>query len=198
MNLYRAQAGDALSLVELGLYHRLMAYRRGLGLAAIPLAKSLTTTAGRHAADTYHNIWAAGKTLPAGANLHSWSDAPYFGDHRDPDVMWYAPRRLGTPYTSEGFEISAAGYGDGAAALEGWKRSPGHNAVIVNSGVWQSMEWRAIGIGVLNDLPAVGGYGGRIYHVWFGAASDPAGPPLIPGGAVFQRSRTSYHVGSAG
>lgn len=187
MKLHRPQVGDALSLVELDLYHRLMVYRLGLGLSAIPLSRSLTTTAGRHAADTYYNIWAAGKALPAGANLHSWSDAPYFDDHRDPDVMWFAPQRLGTPYTSEGIEISAAGYGDGAAALEGWKGSPGHNTVIVNSGVWQSVDWRAIGIGVLNDLPAVGPYGGRVYHVWFGAASDPAGPPLIRGSGAAER-----------
>lgn len=176
VDIYQPNPGDTLSLTEYALYHLIMDYRADNGLAAIPLSESLTTTAGRHAIDTYENIWLDGLILPEGANLHSWSDAPYFSDHRDPAVMWDAPARLGTPYPGAGFEISAAGYTDVAAALEGWKGSPGHNTVILNEGVWASQTWTAIGIGV--ELHESGGpYGGKIYHVWFGTAADPAGAP---------------------
>ena len=33
---------------------------------------------------------------PEGANLHSWSDAPYYSDHSQAQVMWDAPERIGT------------------------------------------------------------------------------------------------------
>lgn len=173
------QPSDKLSLTELDLYHMIMEYRAAEGLDPIPLSKNLTATAGRHAADTLYNIWEADLELPAGANLHSWSDAPYYSDHSEAQVMWQAPQRIGTNYTGNGYEISAAGYSDIEAALTGWKGSTGHNTVIVNEGIW-STPWNAIGIGVEND-PSVGDYGGRIYHVWFGRAEDPDGSGPIKG-----------------
>lgn len=173
-------SSDALSLTELDLYHLIMDYRAAEGLDPIPLSVNLTTTAGRHAADTLYNIWETGVTLPAGANLHSWSDAYYYNDHSSPDVMWDAPERIGTSYTANGYEISAAGYADIAAALVGWQGSTGHDAVIVNEGSWSSSTWNAIGIGVEYDS-SVSNYGGRIYHVWFGTAEDIEGSPDIIG-----------------
>ncbi|MCB1340295.1 MAG: hypothetical protein KDK24_04360 [Pseudooceanicola sp.] len=175
-------AADALSLVELDLYHLIMDYRAEMGLEPIPLSLALTTTAGRHAADTAYNIWQAGLVLPTGANLHSWSDAPYYGDHSQPQVMWDAPERIGTGYTDYGFEISAAGYGSNESALAGWKASSGHNQVIVNQGAWANWDWNAIGIGVITDPSAGGPYGGRVYHVWFGRTGDAA--PDISGTAA--------------
>lgn len=154
---------DALSLEELALYHLMMDYRATLGLSAIPLSKGLTATAGRHVLDTRENIWATGMVLPEGANLHSWSDAPYYGDHSQPQVMWDAPERIGTGYTGNGYEISAAGYATIAAALAGWQGSPGHNAVITQTGSWTT-PFLAIGIGV-ETAPGAGPYGGRVYHV---------------------------------
>jgi len=174
------RANDALSLTELTLYHEIMDYRASLGLGAIPLSTALTATAGRHADDTLYNIWQAGVTLPAGANLHSWSDAYYYGDHSVPENMWYAPQRIGINYPSEGFEISAAGYGSTTAALQGWQGSPGHDDVMTNSNAWANIDFSAIGIGVGQD-PSVGVFGGNIYHVWFGASVDPAGAPTING-----------------
>ena len=176
----RPTTSDALSLTELDLYHRLMDYRAANGLDPIPLSLNLTTTAGRHAADTLYNIWQPNLDLPEGANLHSWSDAPYFTDHSQPAVMWTAPQRIGTDYPGYGFEISAAGYGDIGDALAGWQGSPGHDAVILNLGGWASQTWNAIGIGVEID-PTVGTYGGRIYHVWFGREADPDGAGDIEG-----------------
>jgi hypothetical protein len=180
-DIYAPTPHDGLSLVELGLYKLIMDYRRANGLEDIPLSKAMTTTAGRHAIDTYDNIWAAGLTLPDGANLHSWSDAPYFSDHRDPPVMWFAPERIGTGFDGYGFEISAAGYGSIAAALEGWKGSPGHNNVILNLETWATQTWTGIGVGLVQGAPGVGPYGGTIYHVWFTNGADPTGVPEIAG-----------------
>lgn len=176
----RPTASDGLSLMELDLYHGLMDYRAANGLDPIPLSLNLTTTAGRHTADTLYNIWEPGLTLPDGANLHSWSDAPYYSDHSQPAVMWNAPQRIGTDYPGYGFEISAAGYMNIDSALAGWQNSAGHNAVILNLGSWASVNWNSIGIGVEID-PTVGTYGGRVYHVWFGRESDPDGAGQIEG-----------------
>jgi Ca2+-binding RTX toxin-like protein len=190
VDITRPTAHDALSLEELARYHLMMDYRATLGLGAIPLSKGLTATAGRHVLDTRENIWAANLVLPDGANLHSWSDAPYFGDHRAPQVMWDAPERIGTGYTGNGYEISAAGYGSIASALEGWQGSPGHNAVIAQTGVWANPPFLAIGIGVETSAGA-GPYGGRIYHVWFGHQADPTGVPDILGSAAGDNVRAT-------
>ncbi|PRY21534.1 hemolysin type calcium-binding protein [Aliiruegeria haliotis] len=181
-NLTTPQAGDALSRKELTLYDLIMDYREENGLDAIPLSENLTVTAGRHVADTLENIWGAGLDLAPGTNLHSWSDAPYYSDHRNPSVMWDAPNRIGASYPSSGFEISTAGPSGISAALDTWKGSAGHNDVILNKGTWSSNDWNAIGIGVGHD-PGAGPYGGYIYHVWFGRSVDPDGPPEITGGA---------------
>jgi Ca2+-binding RTX toxin-like protein len=189
VDITRPTTHDALSFEELALYHLMMDYRATLGLGAIPLSKGLTATAGRHVLDTRENIWAANLVLPAGANLHSWSDAPYYGDHRAPQVMWDAPERIGTGYTGNGYEISAAGYGSIAAALAGWQGSSGHNAVITQTGGW-STPFLAIGIGVETTAGA-GPYGGRIFHVWFGHQADPTGVPDIRGSAAADSARAT-------
>ncbi len=182
-DIYRANAHDHASLEELALYHLITGYRAELGLPAIPLSKGLTATAGRHVVDTRDNIWGEDVRLPAGANLHSWSDAYYYSDHRDPTVMWEAPERLGTGYEDSGYEISAAGYSSIEAALAGWKASPGHNAVLANLGSWARVDFNAMGVGV-ETSPTGDPYGGRIYHVWFGRDPDPDGPPRILGGSA--------------
>jgi Ca2+-binding RTX toxin-like protein len=178
VDVTQATSQDSLSLQELDLYHAITAYRASLGLAALPLSRALTTTAGRHVVDTRENIWAAGVELPAGANLHSWSDAYYYSDHRDPSVMWNAPQRVGTDYASEGYEISAAGFATTDAALEGWKGSASHNAILTQTGIWSGIELKAIGIGV-DTSPGAGIYLGRIFHVWFGESADPAAPNVL-------------------
>jgi Ca2+-binding RTX toxin-like protein len=170
--------GATLTLAELDLYHLLMAYRAENDLDPLPLSAALTATAGYHAHDTLYNIWDAGVTLPEGANLHSWSDAYYYGDHRAPEVMWDAPERIGVDYPNAGYEISAAGYATNEAALAGWQGSPGHDDVILNNNIWAGVPFDAIGV---DHDPAVETFQGRIYHVWFGQSADPAGPPQIHG-----------------
>ena len=181
VDIYAPTAQDSLSAEELALYHLIMDYRQANGLGLIPLSQGLTLTAGRHALDSYENIYRAGLELPPGANLHSWSDAPYYADHSQPSVMWEAPQRLGTSYPGLGFEISASGYGSIEAALAGWQGSSGHNAVLLNQGSWVSWPWSAIGLGVEMHADQ------RYYHVWFGRDADPGGAPDIEGTDAAER-----------
>ncbi|MEM7566830.1 MAG: hypothetical protein AAF321_06310 [Pseudomonadota bacterium] len=172
VNYYTDTREDSLDAAELDLYNRIMAYRATLGLPEIPLSKSLTITAGRHAIDQVYNM--------GGYNGHAWSDAPYDGSDRSTyDNMWSAPERVGTPYTSSGYEISTGYRSLGTdmtaeRALISWQGSAPHNAVITNEGVWAT-PWKAIGIGMH----------GSVAHVWFGRAVDPAGlPDGAPPGAI--------------
>lgn len=190
VDIHRRTPQDGISLDELGLYHAIIAYRASEGLPALALSKALAATAGRHVLDTRENIWAAGRELPAGTNLHSWSDAPYYADGRDPSVMWEAPERLGTGYPSSGYEIAAAGQSDGAEALAGWKASPGHDAVLTETGGFAGIGFQAIGVG-LDASAGAGPYGGPVFYVWFGAAADPTGVPGILGTARADRFATT-------
>ena len=49
-----------------------------------------------------------------------------------------------------------------AYALQAWKKSTGHNAVIVNQSIWNDNQWKAIGIGLSNGFAVV----------WFGKEPD--------------------------
>lgn len=190
VDIYNRTPQDSISLEELELYHSIMDYRASAGLPALVLSKALSATAGRHVLDTRENIWEAGLALPEGTNLHSWSDAPYYADGRDPTVMWEAPARIGTGYTDSGYEISAAGYGSGDAALEAWKTSPGHDAVLSETGGFDGIGFQAIGVG-LDTSPGAGPYGGPVAHVWFGASPDPTGSPGILGSTGGDRFATT-------
>jgi uncharacterized protein YkwD len=82
--------------------------------------------------------------------------------------MWSKPREL-TSYKGNGYEI-ACGSNEccsdfimtAAYALQAWKKSTGHNAVIVNQSIWNDNQWKAIGIGLSNGFAVV----------WFGKEPD--------------------------
>lgn len=156
-------ATHRLSAEEEKLYRMIMEYRASLGLPSIPLSRSLSFVARVHSEDlTYHE-------RNSGCNMHSWSDnGPWTGgcytsDHSNARIMWDKPREL-TDYPGNGYEISHM-HSAGATAessLNGWKSSPGHHNVIINSGIWER-DWNAIGIGIY----------GNYSNVWFGRDVDP-------------------------
>jgi uncharacterized protein YkwD len=155
---------QVLSEEEAKLYRLIMEYRSEKGLPVIALSKSLTKVAQIHVKDLNENY--SGSTS---CNMHSWSNKGnwtsccYTSDHAQAECMWNKPREL-TAYRGNGYEISFGSWGapaDAQGALNGWKRSPGHNGVIINSGIWRD-EWNAIGIGLS------GGYA----VVWFGKEVD--------------------------
>lgn len=174
----KAPAPNAtLSTEEMKLYTLLMAHRKANGLASIPLSPSLTTVAKTHVHDLVAN-----RPVTKQCNMHSWSGKGkgawsaccYTEDHARSSCMWNKPKEL-TSYKGNGYEIShgqgQAGASDKNAyrasaedALKGWKSSGGHNAVIVNSGIWSSSKWQAVGVGIQ------GGYA----VAWFGHEKDGA------------------------
>jgi uncharacterized protein YkwD len=150
---------------EKKLYDLIMAYRQENGLPAIPLSEKLTKVAQLHAKDLSENY----DSNNGKCNLHSWSKKGkwtaccYTPDHKQARCMWDKPREI-SGYESNGYEISYfSSIGANAEeGLTGWKKSPGHNRVIINDGTWSQISWKAIGIGIYKE------YG----VVWFGAMED--------------------------
>jgi uncharacterized protein YkwD len=156
----RACVGDGLDSEEQRLYNLVNQYRAQNGLPAIRFSPSLTMVANRHVQDLEKNI----KTL-----THGWSNCPYNASNQATyDCMWKAPQRFGTPYPGNGYENAHGGSGgykaNANSALESWKTSSAHNAVILNQGMWQNRPWQALGVGI---------YGGYAV-LWFGEEVDPA------------------------
>jgi hypothetical protein len=146
-------------------------YRETRGLTRIPLSRSLTSVAEAHVIDLEENSPHGGS-----CNMHSWSDRGpwtpccYTSDHAQAQCMWDKPAEISNRvYPGYGFEIAAGGSGSmtAAQALDAWKGSAPHHAVIVNEAVWANYTWRALGAAVY----------GRYAVAWFGRETDPAGPP---------------------
>lgn len=159
-----------LTSEEQKLYDLMMAYRKTKKLAPIPLSAKLTQVAQAHAKD----LAAQYKFDPDNrCNPHSWSKkgnwSPccYTSDHKEAKCMWDKPKEI-AGYESAGYEI--AYYSSSGAKAEeglaGWKKSPGHNPLIVNEGMWKKAKWKAVGIGFFGE------YG----VVWFGELADESVP----------------------
>ena len=154
---------------ELELYNLINEYRQLNGLERIPLSASLTKVAQAHVKDLFENY-----QLNDDCNPHSWSDEGdwegccYSNDHKNPECMWNKPKEM-TNYQGDGFEIvyfhSKAVAPD--AALLSWKKSKGHNPVIINKNQWSKVSWEAMGVGIYKNYAAV----------WFGMMPDTEGSP---------------------
>ena len=163
---------QGLSNKEAMLYYLVNEYRESLGLPKLSLSKSLTQVARTHVADS--NSYSPENQVDARGiqgNLHSWSGngswtpVVYTSDHYYASLMWSKPREL-TAYSGNGYEISAGTSGYSMTpekALDLWKGSSGHNAVIIGSGDWSMLKTMGVAID--------GGYA----HIWFGSDADPAG-----------------------
>lgn len=160
---------------ELKLYQLIMDYRKENNLPGIPLSKSLTFVAQQHVLDLANN-----KPDQGMCNAHSWSgkgawsSCCYTPDHKESACMWSKPKEL-TNYEGNGYEI-ACGSSNPAYdnfvmtpeyAIGAWKKSPGHNGVIVNKAPWSAYKWGSIGIGIYKGFAVV----------WFGQETDDAGEP---------------------
>ena len=83
--------------------------------------------------------------------------------------MWDKPSEI-AGYSSNGYEIafySSAG-ATAQEALDGWKVSPSHNPLLINDGMWNSVKWKAIGVGIY----------GQYAIVWFGELEDTGTPEV--------------------
>ena len=155
-----------LSAEEKKLYDMIMAYRKSKGLKPIDLSAKLSQVAQTHARDLADNYQFDPKNK---CNPHSWSakgkwsSCCYTSDHKKAECMWSKPKEI-AGYTSSGYEIayySSAG-ATAIEGLDGWKKSPSHNPLIINEGIWKKVNWNAIGIGINKQ------YG----IVWFGELAD--------------------------
>lgn len=163
--LFMASAtAQQLSAEEKKLFNLVMEYRQQNNLPPIPLSPSLTYVAQLHVKDLKEN-----KPDTGVCNTHSWSaKGPwtaccYTPDHAKANCMWSKPKEL-TYYPGSGFEIAcnASDTLKAEKALELWKASSGHNAVMLNQKMWKQSNWKAIGIG-MNEHYAV---------IWFGQETD--------------------------
>lgn len=148
---------------EQELYQLIMAYRKEMGRSTIPLSSALTFVAQTHVKDlVHHNAETSNCNMHSWSSSGSWTPCCYTANHANAACMWSKPKEL-TSYNGNGYEISyhASGTVTASEALARWKRSPGHNAVIINTGIWKE-KWRAIGVGIYQGYAVV----------WFGNEID--------------------------
>src|SRR5690606_2692578 len=135
--------------------------RKQKGLPSIPVSKSLTYVAQAHVKDLQQNF-RQGSSMHSWSNKGEWKGCSYTSAQAE--CMWNKPREL-TPYKGHGFENShwKSSGATPLSAFEGWKGSSGHNAVMINLGVWKNQNWNAIGIGIYGEYAVI----------WFGTEKDP-------------------------
>ena len=151
-----------------------MAYRKAKGLPPIKLSAKLTLVAQTHALDLAENYTfdPKGKCNPhTWSSKGKWSACCYTNDHEKAKCMWDKPKEI-AGYTAPGYEIAYYSSAGASAneGLEGWKKSPSHNPLIINDGMWSKVKWNAIGIGFYKE------YG----IVWFGEMEDNTELSLCP------------------
>lgn len=165
-----------LSPEEKKLYDLIMEYRKSKKLKPIPYSPKLSKVAQTHVKDLMENYDYATR---GECNPHSWSDKGtwsaccYTADHAQASCMWDKPKEI-ADYSGNGYEIAyyASAGANATEGLEGWKKSPGHNPLLINSGTWSKIEWEGVGIGIY------GNYG----VVWFGDGEMENAKIIICGG----------------
>ena len=155
-----------LSEQEAKLYTLINDYRADKKLKAIPFSSKLTKVAQAHAKDLMANydINSSKRCNPhSWSKKGAWSSCCYTNDHKRAQCMWDKPKEI-AGYESPGYEIayySSAG-ATAEEGLKGWKKSPSHNPLLINTGIWKEIDWQAVGVGIYGE------YG----VVWFGQKAD--------------------------
>lgn len=148
-----------LTAEEKKLYDLIMEYRKSKRLKPIPYSPKLSRVAQTHVRDLMNNYDYENR---GECNPHSWSDKGswsaccYTSDHAKASCMWDKPKEI-SGYEGNGFEIAyySSGEANATDGLEGWKKSPGHNPLLINSGTWSKLEWNGIGIGIYGHYGVV-------------------------------------------
>ena len=140
------------------------AYRASKGLAPVVASSSLCIVSELHIADLATNKphGVSGCNLHSWSNKGSWSHCCYTSDHNQASCMWKKPLELSS-YPGYGYEIAAAGINSPSGAVGLWKTSKGHDAVMINEGIWKSIGWNAVGAAI----------GKGFAVIWFGEQVDP-------------------------
>lgn len=154
-----AEEEVCLTQEESKLFGLIMDYRKSKKLKPIPYSAKLTKVAQAHVRDLMENYDYASR---GECNPHSWSDKGdwssccYTSDHAQASCMWDKPKEI-SGYEGNGFEIAyySSGGANAEEGIEGWKKSPGHNPLLINSGTWSKLEWKGIGIGIYGQYGVV-------------------------------------------
>jgi len=152
--------GDTTSGEERALFDIVNKYRTANGRPALRLSAPLSVLANRRALDMRLNT----KTLS-----HSWSNCAYdIKNDKTWDCVTEAPRRLNTGYKGQGYETlyrTATGTADPKLAMQAWQKSPLHNSIILNTGMFSDSAWDEFGVAV----------DGQFAVLWFGHPGTRAG-----------------------
>lgn len=165
-----------LSEKEAELFRLVNEYREEHGLPPVANARSLNKVARMHAIDLVEHSPAEGKdSRGLNCSMHSWSDngawSPvcYTTDHKYADAMWDKPREITKfTYNGDGYENVYATSDfevNPKKVLDAWKKSPSHNAVILESGIWKGSNLLAFGVGIYKNHAVM----------WVGSQIDPLG-----------------------
>lgn len=152
---------------ELKLHDLINQYRIENGLKAIPWSPSLSLVAQVHAIDLNHNPPSKKCNMHSWSYGQEWSGCCYKSNRTVPQCMWNKPREL-TSYTGNGYENGYGGakgfIASAELAFSAWKKSRGHNSVILNKGAWKNHHWQALGVGIYKNHALI----------WLGEEKDPA------------------------
>lgn len=155
-----------ISAEEQKLYNIINDYRKKKKLDPIPFSAKLTKVAQVHAKDLadYYDFDPTNECNPHSWSQNGmWTSCCYTNDHKMAKCMWDKPKEI-AGYDSPGYEIayySSAG-ANAEEGLLGWQKSPSHNPLLINSGMWKQVNWNAIGIGMYKEYAVV----------WFGQQKD--------------------------
>lgn len=162
----KTEVDVCLSTEEAKLYKLINDYRKDKKLKPIPYSAKLSMVAQAHAKDLADNYDFDPNNK---CNPHSWSkkgewtSCCYTNDHKRAQCMWDKPKEI-AGYDSPGYEIAYYSSAGASAdeGLAGWQKSPAHNPLLINLGMWKDIKWEGIGIGMYKE------YG----VVWFGQLAD--------------------------
>lgn len=155
---------------EMDLIKLLNDYRQQHGLPRVTISRTMMLVAQTHVKDLVENGAYTGTcNLHSWSNKGNWSPVCYTGDPSNYNAMWNKPREISNgAYTGNGFEIAymTTTGATPSQAMNAWKNSPDHNAVILEQPpTWSDMRWPAIGAGMYKGFAVV----------WFGDKTDPLG-----------------------
>jgi uncharacterized protein YkwD len=172
------ETGDfsCLAEKEAKLFQLINEYRESRGLPPIANSRSLNKVARVHVIDLVENKPAEGvDSRDLSCSLHSWSNKGlwrsvcYTKDHAYADAMWDKPREITNyTYSGDGYENAYATTDEVVnpeKVLEAWKKSPSHNAILLEEEMWKGSNLLAMGVGIYKKHAVI----------WVGSLIDPLG-----------------------
>ena len=167
---HHANAGDTIpddfciSDEEVRLYNLINDYRKAMTLQEIPLSRSLSFVAKKHALDLVTN-----NPDTSTCNFHSWSNKGnwtpccFEKEIKDKSCMIKKPAEL-TSYAGYAYEIV---YWENKTAtadksFNQWKETAAARALITNFKEWENFHWNALGVAVYKGFAIA----------WFGEEAD--------------------------